>query len=521
MQELLDFLGTEAWFRGLQQSQDPIKIGFLGDIFKCTAFLQSSATLAERKYCIINGISSIPLCACGKATKYTRKNQQYGRYCSKLCGTVNASNIRKETCLSLYGVQNPMHVPAFKQKARDSYQKLNQDHIKEKRAETNLELFGVDNYFKTAHILEYIKSEDAKLILRNSTNKKRMTNTLRYNRIDYNQTHITPENLLRLNDSAWLYEQHITKKRPASIIANQLGVHPSTVGCKLKEFNIPIVSYYRSSYESEIQSLLERLGVDANYNIRNIIHGELDVFIPSERLAIEFCGLYWHSDAKKSNDYHYQKYLKCKAKNIKLLTIFEDEWITKKHIVSKTIAHILHKNIDRKVYARNTIIKEIDKKTARDFLNEHHIQGAGNGSIIFGLFHEDLLVAAMVMWRQLDSWILNRYATDCTVVGGFTKLLNHFEKKYNYPKIITFADLRWSAGALYLNNGFELVKQLKPDYAYTKGRQIDRYHKFLYRRSLLKNKLPLYDSLLSESVNMKNNGFYKIWDCGKLRFSKN
>lgn len=65
-----------------------------------------------------------------------------------------------------------------------------------------------------------------------------------------------------------------------------------------------------SKKEIEIVNFLKNLGIE------NIITGskdilsnskELDIFLPDYNLAIEFDGLYWHSELKVSSEYHKQK----------------------------------------------------------------------------------------------------------------------------------------------------------------------------------------------------------------------
>ena len=98
------------------------------------------------------------------------------------------------------------------------------------------------------------------------------------------------------------------------------------------------------------------------------------------------------------------------------------------------------------------------------------------------------------------------------------KIISTFEKEYNNPEIVTFADLRWSEGNLYYKNGFKLEQQLPPDYSWVKGGMI--WHKFNWRRDKIKRLLPYYNKQLTTDENMYLHGFSKIWDCGKLKFSK-
>jgi hypothetical protein len=78
-------------------------------------------------------------------------------------------------------------------------------------------------------------------------------------------------------------------------------------------------------------------------NTRNVIPPyELDIFIPEKNLAIEYCGLYWHSDIKgKSKDYHLNKYTMCMDKGVRLLTVFEDEYLTSSQEVLNRIREVI------------------------------------------------------------------------------------------------------------------------------------------------------------------------------------
>ena len=111
---------------------------------------------------------------------------------------------------------------------------------------------------------------------------------------------------------------------------------------------------------------------------------------------------------------------------------------------------------------------------------------------------------------------LNRFASSCNVVGGFSKLLSHFKKNYEWKSIYSFADRRWSEGNVYLKNGFTLEETQRPDYKYIIGDE--RKHKFNFRHNSLKKILEVYDPEKSEFENTYANGIYRIYDCGLLKF---
>jgi hypothetical protein len=345
--------------------------------------------------------------------------------------------------------------------------------------------------------------------------KRRFTNINRYVEGSPKQRHISLENLELLNNEQWLLEKHYNKKLNCAIIAKIIGVDRHTVANKIKQFGHDIKTYYRSGPEIEIYNIINSK-VDAIHNTRNVIDKELDIFIPSLNIAIEYCGLYWHSEEIVGKNYHYDKYLQCKNAGIRLIQIFEDEWLERKEIVLQKIFHIIKKSTLERIFARKCKIVNVSLNDKKIFFEKFHLQGDGPSSINLGLEYKNNLVAvAGFIKKKDDSYILNRYTTSINVVGGFSKIIKNIPFYYKY--IDTFADLRWSNGDLYLNNGFVQTSFIKPDYSYCSGEK--RFHKFGFRHLHLKNKLKNYDEKLSEYENCLLNNYYRIWDSGKLKFS--
>ena len=61
-----------------------------------------------------------------------------------------------------------------------------------------------------------------------------------------------------------------------------------------------------------------------NYKIPHSNGKELDIYIPTLSLGIEFNGIYWHSTAYKDKNFHVDKLDYCKKNNIKLIYVWED-----------------------------------------------------------------------------------------------------------------------------------------------------------------------------------------------------
>lgn len=329
------------------------------------------------------------------------------------------------------------------------------------------------------------------------------------------------DTLEKINSKEWLKEQHIVQQKSQIEIARLLNLNITTVGRRLDEFEIEKFYGFASIPEKEVIKFIKGFYINTILtSTRKIIPPyELDIYIPDHNLAIEYCGLYWHSEqAEKNKHYHKRKYDMCKAKGIQLITVFEDEWFDRQEQVKSKIKSLLHKDSRTKIFARKTEIVVVSKKIKSIFFEENHIQGNGNGSINIGLTCNDKLVACMSFIKQKNNnYELSRFATSCRVPGGFSKLLKYFISEYNPKSIISFADLRWSTGNLYTKTGWLIDKILPPDYSYSPDAK-QRFHKFNYRRKNLANLLKNYDPELSERVNCDNNGILRIWDCGKIRF---
>jgi len=278
-----------------------------------------------------------------------------------------------------------------------------------------------------------------------------------------------------------------------------------------------------SKGEKEIADVIESLGIDVVMRDRTVISPkELDIYIPSKNIAIEFNGSYWHSSLHKEKDYHIRKTDDCLEKGVQLIHIWDHEWKNKNQLMIKKIKNILGISDSAKVYARKTRVDmNIPVGESKEFLKENHIQGYNGGSIRIGLRHEGVLVACMIIKKKPDdSFYLSRYATSCNVVGGFSKLLSSFKKTTNWKEITTFSDLRFSNPNknVYTVNGFEFEYRTSPNYFYLYGKNGDIYTRNQCMKHKLHKIVESFDPNESESENMMRNGFHKVYDCGNIKY---
>jgi hypothetical protein len=278
-----------------------------------------------------------------------------------------------------------------------------------------------------------------------------------------------------------------------------------------------------SKGEKELFEFIKTITNDTIENDTSILEGkELDIYIPSKNIAIEYNGLYWHSELFKSNNYHLDKTIMCESKGIKLIHIFEDEWVYKQDIVKSRLKNILGLT-DTRIYARKCDVREVSTKDKGLFLDNNHIQGKVKSLFNLGLYYNGELVSLMtfgkgrvIMGGKDDEWELTRFCNKLGtgVIGGASKLLKHFNLKYNPDKIISYADKRWSQGDLYNNLGFKFIHDSVPNYFYINGSV--REYRFKYRKDVLvKNG---FDPNKSERDIMLERKMYRIYDCGTKRY---
>jgi len=248
---------------------------------------------------------------------------------------------------------------------------------------------------------------------------------------------------------------------------------------------------------------------------------EIDILIPDKKIGLEVNGIYWHSydheESAEERNRHAHKKNMCAGKGINLIQITDHEWINKRSIVESRLSHVLGKS--QRIYARQCVIKEIDNNSYEEFMNKCHIQGHKGASIKYGLLHDNKLVAVMSFNKHpKQQWEITRFANElgCSVVGGASKLFQHFIRSQKPSKILTYADRRYSNGNLYKQLGFELDGITRPNYVYVKNNQIfSRQH---FQKHKLLKLLENFDSTKTEADNMFLNGYRRLWDAGHFRF---
>jgi hypothetical protein len=431
-------------------------------------------------------------------------------------------NKYKKTSIDRYGVDNP-----FKN-----------DLIKEKIKKTNLKKYGVDNYSKSSNYLLKVKSTNLKkygIEIYSKSNESKLKTKKKFiekygvdnpMKLDYIKEKVNNTNLSRYGFKSAMNSPKIANKvkktnllkygfenshksekvRDKFILANDpdyiryKDFNISIFWCKFgHEFEIKSHNYFsRKAYNTPLCTICNPIGDSKSVKekelfefISSVYNGkiiqsyrdklEIDIYLPSLNIGFEFNGLYWHSDQFKNKNYHLSKLNYFSKKNIKIINIWEDDWVLENKKVKDNIKYILSKSIH--ISSENCLVKEINNKL--DIKLELYYNNEIIGSISLNQYDNNIKM-------KKDEW--NIYST-CFKLNSRAneELLNYFILNYKPSKIITYLDNDSVYNDFFINIGFKSIIQIKPNYKY-----------------ILNNKREeKKDNILEES--------HKIWDCGKVK----
>jgi hypothetical protein len=444
-----------------------------------------------------------------KGSKQKRNEAKYWLPPGVTLANNNPSDYLKSTKLYFIDDKYGVFMSTFKA-IQDANASTHPEAINERRAKTNLEKYGCTNPGANKDIRNKInqtmvKKYGVENALQNSDLLKKSKDTLFKNYGVQNMMH----------------HPDIVKKIEQTSLAKYGTTHPmKNIGVQVKQFYAYQENKNRfiSSGEKEVGKFIESLGLEhrPKFIYDKDKKRQIDIFIPSLNIAIEYNGLYWHSEAnpKIYPKYHYEKYKMCKDQGIRLIQIFEHEWIEKNKQVKSFLKSALGKN-ERIVYARKCTLKQVDKKEAAKFLEEYHIQGSPGFNASFGLYYNDELLCLASFGkhhRNSKDWVLSRFVgkEGVNVVGGLSKIVKEALK--HYKELSTWVDLRLSNGDNWIKCGWSLNQILKPDYFY-----FDNKTGNIVKKQSRQKKSVNTPAGMTEHEHALLEKLYRIYDAGKLK----
>lgn len=483
---------------------------------------------------IKNGLDYIPFCEYCHTTQLTPEQYQKGHYyCCNQHAQLDSKTQEKmaKTFADKYENGHPLKDPKIRKKIKKTNLKrygnvvaCNTEEWQEKIKQRNIEKYGVEHSLQRPDVVlkrknSYVQTCMERYGVTNTSKvpeiKERMEKHRKITVWEKMQFTAEDRNLEILSTMEDWIENHIydykclecgnkftSKLNPFKIVCERC--HPKRIFVSKKETEVAdwIRSIYTGTVETSNRSLINPF--------------ELDIYIPDRHLAIEFDGMYWHSDRFKEKDYHQKKSILCIEKGVRLIHVPELVWDKRTRFIKSIIKNALGLT-ENKIYARETQVTEIDSLSYRIFLNENHMQGAIDSRYKYGLLYNGDLVSVMGFGDsrfKKNEQELHRFCSKLgwNVVGGFRKLLKH-----SGFHGISYVDLNYFDGSGYKEAGFEFVSYTEPSYIWLSCETGMVYSRYQTQKHKLAKLLEFFEPTLSENDNMLLNGYIKIYDSGTMK----
>lgn len=476
-----------------------------------------------------------------KASMQLNHNVEYPQQCSEI------REKTKNTFIENYGVEYPLQHSTIMDKYKNTLQAnygvtqpMHSKVVKDKHRQSCIDHYGVE-YPMQSELVKH-KSRIVCIEKYGSNHYISSNNSIQSKVIDPSKFDAYTE--FKKNPSAYILK-HYEGKPTCQKLSEDVGVTDTTIYDILIRSNCRhLATYYESKMEQEVVNTLK--SIDSNIQIvrndrRLVAPQELDIYLPEYNIAIECNPTYTHNSSfdtvwgndKKSYRYHQYKTEACDNIGIRLIHIYGYQWSNRRDVVISMLRNVLHKN-EFRIFARDTIVKEVPSKEAKSFLNDNHLQGATASTVRLGLYHGDRLISLMTFSKprhtsghkasyDSNTWELTRFCTllNTNCIGGASKLFKHFLKIYQPSMVTSFSDRSTTSGNLYRVLGFTFDSYVNPGYVWVNVNNDQFYTRVTCQKSNLPklfNELDLDITNQTETQIMESHGYARVYNSGLIKW---
>lgn len=270
-----------------------------------------------------------------------------------------------------------------------------------------------------------------------------------------------------------------------------------------------------------IRSIDEQCKIELNYSLIDGLNA--DLYLTEVNTAIIFLNM---EAAVSIAEKRIQLINEQKKSVIKIVHLWEDQWIYHNDKIKSKIKSLL--GVTERIHGRQTKLINLNNTQLMNFLKSHHLNVPIKGKYKYGLTFDEELVAVMSFSKARDmtrcgqiykSFELLRFCNklNYTVVGGFTKLLNHFIKELNPEDIMTYIDADWSNGQSLKSIGFKLEGFMKPMVFWLNIKTGEREYPNLVLQNLGQPKELFLQQDKLDDFLLKH-GYSKVYNSGSYKY---
>lgn len=259
-----------------------------------------------------------------------------------------------------------------------------------------------------------------------------------------------------------------------------------------------------SDAEKDLAEYVKNLGFSIVTNSNLTCNNQtFDIYVPERKVAIEYNGLYWHSERNgRGKDYHFDKLADCAKLGIRLIYIWDDLYTNHPRLVERYLRKEL--GVDKlKINFNECTIQYIDTDTAIEFLEENSMLGYRTSLSHLGIYYNGN-IEGLLSFNMYNNGVCEivQYSDIHYIIGGLSGALKYILSKNNINTFYAVSDNTISNGKEFSDSGFEFIEALEPDYyLYSNGNR------------LLREEVSEYEEYDEKSI--------RIYDAGKLKWRKN
>lgn len=210
---------------------------------------------------------------------------------------------------------------------------------------------------------------------------------------------------------------------------------------------------YTSKAEFKIRELLTSKSISFISPERQLLgsNREIDIYLPEQKIGIEYNGIFWHSDRFKSKYYHNKKYSDSKVLGIHLVQIWENDWHEDEQLIKEKLLSLISPQ-----FLLNYSIKVNSNATSYILIN------------FAGKVIEKITLTIEAKYILIKNHTILNYTSN-----GLELLIQEIEKHHLDKIIKSSTDNCWSIDEQrYIEAGFSIYGSSEPKSQTVKGKKL-------------------------------------------------
>lgn len=215
---------------------------------------------------------------------------------------------------------------------------------------------------------------------------------------------------------------------------------------------------------------------------------DVDIYLPASKLALEYNGVYWHSEERKDRDYHRIKFRTSQSNSVMLIQIWEDDWINHRGKVEASLKSLISPELFPSEDRLRVLTTEEDGVYVSDLYVKDHSE-------------------VITSWRFSPKASTLEILT-APVYYSFKDILSYIRSLF--PNSITIKaelDNCWGLLRTYEKQGFKIGSETEEECTYL-VKNMRRSYGEVYK-SFQRSGMSDFTEYLSD------NRIYRVWDAGK------